>query len=264
MVRNYNEDRVSIILNIIKPKFKQIDFWPRCSFFAIYDGHGGAQCADFLRDQLHQMIVRDTEFPQNPIKAMQRGFEQAEKNFMEYAHSESNLETGNDQRSGSCAIVVLIVGEVAYVANVGDSRAFMSTDSGTKIVPLSVDHKPENEAETERIERCGGKVYQNQSFIPDPTPGNNSGTQTLIGPHRVFPGRLSVSRTIGDIEAKDERYGGNPNVVIAIPEIRAFKIKDNFDFIMIGCDGVFEKMSNQEVMDTIWDASLQPENLKQP
>ena len=57
--------------------------------------------------------------------------------------------------------MVLIVGEVAYVANVGDSRAFMSTDSGTKIVPLSVDHKPENEAETERIERCGGKVYQN-------------------------------------------------------------------------------------------------------
>ena len=53
MVRNYNEDRVSIILNIIKPKFKQIDYWPRCSFFAIYDGHGGAACADYLRDQLH-------------------------------------------------------------------------------------------------------------------------------------------------------------------------------------------------------------------
>ena len=87
-------------------------------------------------------------------------------------------------------------------------------------------------------------MYQNQSYIPDPSPGNPSGTQTLIGPHRVFPGRLSVSRTIGDIEAKDVRYGGNPNVVIAIPEIRAFKIKDNYDFIVIGCDGVFEKMQN--------------------
>jgi serine/threonine protein phosphatase PrpC len=53
IVRNYNEDRVSIILNIIKPKFKQVDEWPRCSFFAIYDGHGGAACADYLRDQLH-------------------------------------------------------------------------------------------------------------------------------------------------------------------------------------------------------------------
>ena len=50
MVRNYNEDRVSIILNIIQPKFKKVDFWPRCSFFAVYDGHGGANCADFLRD----------------------------------------------------------------------------------------------------------------------------------------------------------------------------------------------------------------------
>jgi protein phosphatase 2C family protein 2/3 len=66
IVRNYNEDRVSIILNIIKPKFKQVEEWPRCSFFAVYDGHGGAACADYLRDQLHQLIVRDDNFPQNP------------------------------------------------------------------------------------------------------------------------------------------------------------------------------------------------------
>ena len=105
------------------------------------------------------MIVRDSEFPQNPIKAMQRGFEQAEKAFLEYAHSESHAENGSVQRSGSCAIVVLIVGDVAYVANVGDSRAFMSMDEGTKIVQLSVDHKPESEAETKRIELNGGKVY---------------------------------------------------------------------------------------------------------
>ena len=52
--------------------------------------------------------------------------------------------------------------------------------------------------------------------------------------------------------------------MIAIPEIRAFKIKENYDFIIIGCDGVFEKMDNQMVMDTVWDSSLVPENLKQP
>jgi protein phosphatase 2C family protein 2/3 len=70
IVRNYNEDRVSIILNIIKPKFKQVADWPRCSFFAIYDGHGGAACADFLRDHLHQLIVRDENFPADPKKAI--------------------------------------------------------------------------------------------------------------------------------------------------------------------------------------------------
>jgi hypothetical protein len=52
----------------------------------------------------------------------------------------------------------------------------MSIDGGTKIVPLSIDHKPEHPDETERIELNGGKVYQNQSFIPDPSPGNSSGS----------------------------------------------------------------------------------------
>ena len=62
------------------------------------------------------------------------------------------------------------------MANVGDSRAFMSIDGGSKIVPLSIDHKPESDSETARIEGNGGKVYQNQSYIPDPSPGNSSGT----------------------------------------------------------------------------------------
>ena len=42
----------------------------------------------------------------------------------------------------------------------------------------------------------------------------------IYGPFRVFPGRLSVSRTFGDIEAKLEKFGGNPNVVISKPEIK--------------------------------------------
>ncbi len=44
----------------------------------------------------------------------------------------------------------------------------------------------------------------------------------LLGPHRVFPGRLSVSRTFGDIEAKLPKFGGNPNCVIAEPDLKAF------------------------------------------
>lgn len=62
IVRDYNEDRVSIILNIVKPQSRrkviaakrlEHENWPNCSFFGVYDGHGGAACADFLRDNLH-------------------------------------------------------------------------------------------------------------------------------------------------------------------------------------------------------------------
>ena len=56
IVRNYNEDRVSIILNIMKPASRVNEEWPKCSFFGVYDGHGGVACADFLRDNLHQYV----------------------------------------------------------------------------------------------------------------------------------------------------------------------------------------------------------------
>jgi serine/threonine protein phosphatase PrpC len=71
----------------------------------------------------------------------------------------------------------------------------------------------------------------------------------------VFPGRLSVSRTIGDIEAKDPRYGGNPRCVVPTPDIKVFKINSSHDYIFLGCDGVFEKMNNIEVHQAIWQAT---------
>jgi protein phosphatase 2C family protein 2/3 len=73
------------------------------------------------------------------------------------------------------------------------------------------------------------------------------------GPLRVFPGRLSVSRTFGDIEAKRAKYGGNPNVIVVDPEIRVFKLKPNFDFFMIGCDGIFEQLNNKQCIEAIWE-----------
>ena len=60
------------------------------------------------------------------------------------------------ERSGTCAIIILIVADVCYVANVGDSRAIMSVDGGEKILLLSKDHKPEDDGETKRCEENGG------------------------------------------------------------------------------------------------------------
>jgi protein phosphatase 2C family protein 2/3 len=49
------------------------------------------------------------------------------------------------ERSGTCANVVLIVNDMIYVANVGDSRAILSVDCGSQIAMLSRDHKPDDE-----------------------------------------------------------------------------------------------------------------------
>lgn len=69
-----------------------------------------------------------------------------------------------------------------------------------------------------------------------------------------MPGRLSVSRTFGDIEAKLLKYGGNPNVVVATPEIKSFKITKEHDFVVLGCDGIFDKLNNQETVQCVWNS----------
>ena len=61
--------------------------------------------------------------------------------------------TGEYERSGSCAIVMLIVNDACYVANTGDSRAVLSQKAGSKVVTLSRDHKPTEPSEVERILR---------------------------------------------------------------------------------------------------------------
>ncbi len=61
----------------------QSEEWPKCSFFGVYDGHGGSGCADFLRDHLHQFIIREPSFPSNPQDALINGFARAEKEFLE-------------------------------------------------------------------------------------------------------------------------------------------------------------------------------------
>ena len=77
---------------------------------------------------------------------MRNGCREAEKLFLEYAERQEK-ELGDIDRSGSCAIIVLIIDEMCYVGNVGDSRAIMSADGGEKVFNLSNDHKPMDEGE---------------------------------------------------------------------------------------------------------------------
>ena len=252
LVRNYNEDRVSIIINMAKPKNFTKNYWPKTSFFGIYDGHGGNQCSEFLRDSLHKLILNDINYPENVELAIKNGFKNAEKNFFSTFALDPVDNNNILDRSGSCAIVILFVDNIVYVANCGDSRALFSENNGKRYVEITEDHKPNNPKEKNRIIKNGGHVYQSQTVINGAEKESLNG-QILFGPYRVLPGRLSVSRTIGDIEAKNEKFGGNSNVIICEPDIFIYDLKkEKIDFFIMGCDGIFDQMSNDEIMDCAW------------
>mmetsp|Transcript_8057 Transcript_8057/g.23082 ORF Transcript_8057/g.23082 Transcript_8057/m.23082 type:complete len:141 (+) Transcript_8057:1075-1497(+) len=76
---------------------------------------------------------------------------------------------------------------------------------------------------------------------------DNQGTRG--GPYRVYlrydwaPG-LAVSRAFGDLLAKEAG-------VISTPDVNVHHITHNDHFMVIGSDGVFEVMTNQEVVDIV-------------
>ena len=132
---------------------------------------------------------------------------------------------------------------MCYIANLGDSRAIYSYDTGSKFYQLSRDQKPNDPKEKKRIYKAGGSIFKanlSQYGLPFSLKESDLGFKI---PYRILPGRLAVSifliiqvaRAFGDVEAKIQNLGGNPKVLIAQPCITTFRIDEKSDFILIGC-----------------------------
>ena len=236
--RHHNEDRLSIIINIQCPSDIEENIWPSSSFYGLYDGHSGKACSEYLKKHLAELILKNKHFPRNTKKAIFSGFIQADKEFLSVAKE-------NGEMSGSCATVVMIIGDKCFVANTGDSRAFICLNQGKNITTISTEHKPGDTNEYNRIINAGGKVYNNYMI-------NDKGENYNFGPHLLAPGKLKVSRAFGDLDAKDEEYGGNPKVLIPDPHIKSFPIRPDQDFMFIATASVFEKFTNREISDIVF------------
>lgn len=169
--------------------------------------------------------------------------------FCEDKIYKTNLEKSPIDKAGSCALFCIFLNDKLFFANVGDSRGIMSKLKGSRTLELTEDHKPDLESETKRIENNGGKVYQTA-----PRAGLTKEQLAEIKlPWRVLPGRLSVSRTFGDVLAKSTDHNGIPGVVIAKPDIFEYVIDEGVDFVILCCDGVFDRLENEEVVQLVWD-----------
>ncbi|MCQ2821339.1 MAG: protein phosphatase 2C domain-containing protein [archaeon] len=238
--RDYNEDRVCIFFNIAKPKGSHNTNWPSTlSIFGIFDGHGGKKCSEFLRDNLHIYLIQNKNFPKNIETAIKEAFHSLDEDFlkMEGMDKDKNL---NDN-SGSCANVCIIAENICYIANVGDSRSFLSQKKGTIIKQLSTDHKPILKEESQRIKQNGGQIYK-------------SGPNQSI--YRISPGNIAISRAFGNATCKIEHLGGKPGVIISTPQITKInldEVEEN-DYIFMGCDGIYDKMTNEDINKAIWES----------
>ena len=266
LFKDYNEDKVSVSSLLKKPASSRLKAWPKISYFAIFDGHGGEECSEFLKENYDKYLIENKNFPYDIKLSMIETFQKIEEDFFKLKCKEDSLE--DSDKSGSCAIVAIIFDNKIYIANIGDSRAIMSVNGGTKVKQLTVDHKPDNIKEFERAIKTGSKIYLDDNddpfrdestleFIKDRIElekmkeiKDKSKEDEKI--FRVFPSDLAVMRTIGDIKAKKKEFGGIPGTIINIPDIFVFDINSNDDFIVMGCDGIYDDLSNEEIVNAAW------------
>jgi len=219
---NYNEDRYTLI--------KSLPEDPSTGYFAIYDGHGGEQASTYCAKHCHSNIVNHSAFANNKPLAMIEGFKETDKGFLK------KLE---DSGSTANAVIIDIANKKIICANTGDSRSVLS--SKKKAVPLSEDHKPGNSGEKKRILAANHTVEREQALV--------RGKRIPID--RV-DGQVAVSRAIGDGDFKDSELPAENQAITCVPDIKERDISSKDEFVVIACDGVWDVMKNQEVVDYVY------------
>ena len=110
-----------------------------------------------------------------------------------------------------------------YIGWCGDSQALIARMGNVRQIVTK--HSPENENEKKRIEKLGGVVM-------------------YWGNSCRVNGALAVSRAIGDMNHKP--------FISAEPEIECIDLDGEEDFIVLGCDGLWDTLSEDDVAITVY------------
>lgn len=244
-----NEDRVAVSVSqaSLRSMTNCSDLKNRSSTYAlcsVFDGHGGVSVADFLKDRFHQAMAAQIETGGLSAKDIRAVFQRMDEEAIELSTLEKNFQ------SGSCALSLLVMEEGLILMNVGDSRCVASQSHGSILRALSTDHKPELISEFSRIVEAGGRVERESvslatkvsefhfasklSHVRAINKLKKASPERVFSPWRIFPGGLTVSRSLGDASSKRTEFGGRPGTVAADPDIQDFET-DDFDFIVLAC-----------------------------
>ena len=122
----------------------------KVSLFGIFDGHGGNDVVQFVKDRLPQLIKNHL----NDLCPVDLAF----KNSFEKVDQE--LRFFDSEYIGTTATIVLFKDNKIYCANVGDSKAYIIYEKTYK--QISSDHKCTVEDEAQRVRKMGGKITKNR------------------------------------------------------------------------------------------------------
>ena len=219
--RPSNEDYSYILLNNNGENNKK----NKCDIMGVFDGHGGNKVSHFLQKKISNLhkTINDLSFIYKNTKASYSTFNK----LFNFLNKSIKLKLPIPSKSSGSTLCLFIGYTMnnnyhGWVLNVGDSRIIMCNQHN-KAMQLSHDHKPNTKLEKERIKNLGGEIKYD-------------GVDWRIKGY-------SLSRAFGDFAATP--------FITHKPEINHYTFDKKEKFIVIACDGLWDVLSNQEVVDFI-------------
>ncbi|KAG2260916.1 hypothetical protein Bca52824_080210 [Brassica carinata] len=198
------------------------------AFYAVFDGHGGSEAATYVKQNAIRLLFEDDNFPQT--SEVNSVYVEEVKSSLRNAFLQADLALAEDcsisSSSGTTALAALISGRLLMVANAGDCRAVLCRKG--KAIEMSHDHRPINLPERRRVEASGGVIEDG-----------------------YLNGELSVTRALGDWDMKRTPDGSKSSPLISEPEIKQITLTEDDEFLVIGCDGIWDVLTSQEAVSIV-------------
>ena len=233
--------------------------------FGVFDGHGGKEISKFVSNHFTEefiinknlstdmsLALKETFIKMDEIMTTPESIEEIKK-YARMSKEEDDLQSKNEppnsqmqlisqligpkdpeandiyMRTGCTACVMSIdeTNKKLYFANAGDSRVVMCRNG--KAEAQSEDHKPEMESEKNRIYKADGWISDGR-----------------------VKGNLNLTRGFGDLEYKQNKnLKPEEQMITANPDIKVVDFTNDIDFVVIGCDGIWDCLKNQEACDFV-------------
>ena len=117
----YMEDAVSVCTDF--------DTKRKISFFAVFDGHGGSNCANFCRE--HYTRILKSNFDDSNIS---NSLTKTSLIVDQMYRDETEKNKAKNDESGAVGVIVLVTPEFIFTANVGDCRAVRYSSSSITFI----------------------------------------------------------------------------------------------------------------------------------
>lgn len=204
----------------------------QAAYFAIYDGHGGRQCVDFVTRHLHDTLAQELQrAPGTVPDAIIRAFAHTDR-----AMAESGIRTSgctacccllqDERTAGTPTAGGSATARTIYTAHLGDARAVICRGGlAVRLTSLS-DHKATDPTEARRVIEAGGSIFNER-----------------------VNGMLAISRAFGDHQLKAPSL---PNDVVSnVPDITSTELTDQDMFVIVACDGIWDVIEDQESVNLV-------------